>query len=385
MEKKRILFVNNKLCIGGVERALIALVNSLQKEFDVTVLLLEKESIDLIDELSSEVKIKFCKKSIAAYMRCDKNAKESLNVLQNIYKAFIRILNRIGLKKMYEKILSIKSDNEAYDCAISYTGYPGIWDAVTERTDARRKFVYIHNNPYALGLDKIDFAKYYSGFEKIICVSEDVQNKVKRIAPEVEEKLCVAYNLINRELIDKKAGEVCPYKSDQKKRIVTIARIENQSKRFDRIIDVVKKMISDGYQNFSWYIVGDGIDRRIIGKWIAEANLQDYIILEGFQNNPYTYMKYADLFVLTSDYEGLPVTLMEARYLKLPAVTTNFSCASEIIENNVTGFVCSTDISELATKIEDVLYNKNTREIIMTSLQNDKGILRGTFDYKCLM
>ena len=382
--KKKIVFVINRLGIGGVERSLVSLCNSLCERFDLSILIIDRKSVDLIGELSPSIEYQYANKAVSSYMKSDKLAKSELNVLQNLYKAFIRFLDLIHLKKRYELFIARKMRHIKCDIVVSYTGYPGVWDSVVESINATNRLVYIHNNPYALNLNKINIAVYYQRFDIILCVSRDIKDKMISLSSDIADKLYVSYNLINKKLIDEKSREPNPFIKDGKKKIITIARIENRSKRFDRIINVVKTMINKGYSNFSWHIIGDGIDRGQLVKWITEEHLQDYIILEGYQDNPYKYIKNADLFVLTSDYEGLPVTLMEVRYLNVIAITTCFSCATEIIDNGITGYVCDFNTDTIANTIIAVLFNENEKKRLISSLESNKVELMGEFDYSSL-
>jgi glycosyltransferase involved in cell wall biosynthesis len=70
-------------------------------------------------------------------------------------------------------------------------------------------------------------------------------------------------------------------------------------------------------------ILGEGRDRTILQDLIVRLSLQDWIDLPGFVTNPYAYMKQADLFVLSSRWEGSPNVLTEAMALGLPVVATD--------------------------------------------------------------
>lgn len=383
--KKRIVFIINRLGIGGVERAFVALCNSLVLTFDIQVLLIDKSNAVLLNNLAEDVDVLSVDPKVLKYMKCDKDSRKNLNVGENLYKLFIRILSKTKYKTKYEKYITSEFKSINCDYAVSYTGYPGIWDTIAEQIQAKEKFVYIHNNPYALGIDKINnISAYYERFHKIICVSKDIRNKMYIISPELREKLYVSYNLLDTNIIDLMSREENPFQNDNKHHIITVARIENRSKRFDRVVEIVKMLIKKGHKDFIWHIIGDGEDKEMVSEWITSSKLQEHLIIEGFQENPYKYIKNADLFVLTSDYEGLPVTLMEVRYLKIPAITTDFSCAKEIIENGSTGYICTTGVEEVAQKICSILYDAGTKERIRSFLNADDYGLEGDFDYNCL-
>ena len=90
---------------------------------------------------------------------------------------------------------------------------------------------------------------------------------------------------------------------------------------------------------------------------IKEYNLQDRLILKGKVSNVEDYYENSALYVMTSRFEGLPMTLLEAKNHKLPIVS--FDCPtgpSEIIRNNVNGYlVKANDIKEMSNKVNSVL------------------------------
>ena len=104
-------------------------------------------------------------------------------------------------------------------------------------------------------------------------------------------------------------------------------------------------------------ILGDGEDKEKLQSKIKEYNLQDRLILKGKVSNVEDYYKNSSLYVMTSRFEGLPMTLLEAKSYKMPIVS--FDCPtgpSEIIRNNINGYlVKANDIKEMSNKVNSVL------------------------------
>ena len=71
------------------------------------------------------------------------------------------------------------------------------------------------------------------------------------------------------------------------------------------------------------WIVGEGGERDEISQLIVQLHLEEHVHLLGYQSNVYKFMKYADLFVQTSLYEGCPNALIEAVAAGLPAIATD--------------------------------------------------------------
>lgn len=112
------------------------------------------------------------------------------------------------------------------------------------------------------------------------------------------------------------------------------------------------------------WICGDGPCRGIIERQIRELRLQDHVELLGHCENPYALMRQADLFVMSSDHEGLPNALIEAQGLGLPAVSADCPCGpDEIIERHVTGLLTPVgDPQTLATAMSRLLDDKMLRQ-----------------------
>ena len=88
-------------------------------------------------------------------------------------------------------------------------------------------------------------------------------------------------------------------------------------------------------------IIGDGELRPEIETWITENNLQNVIILHGWQDHVAPIMKNWNCFVLTSLWEGLPCAIIEARCLKLPVITYAVGGISDVIKHDQNGFLCA--------------------------------------------
>ena len=139
------------------------------------------------------------------------------------------------------------------------------------------------------------------------------------------------------------------------KQIVSVGRLTYQ-KGFDILCDVAKDVLSKN-SDYKWIILGDGEDKEKLQSKIKEYNLQDRLILKGKVSNVEDYYENSALYVMTSRFEGLPMTLLEAKNHKLPIVSFNCPTGpSEIIRNNVNGYlVKANDIKEMSNKVNSVL------------------------------
>ncbi|AWG21427.1 hypothetical protein FFWV33_07725 [Flavobacterium faecale] len=150
----------------------------------------------------------------------------------------------------------------------------------------------------------------------------------------------VIYNPIDFEVIKIKCQDKLPdsflEKIKQRKFIVTIARLEIQKNHIFLIESVKDLLISE---DIVLVFVGGGSLRRQIDSKIKELDLQDHVILTGYENNPYPYLLNASLLVHPARFEGFGLVLVEALYLSIPVVSMDFEVAYEVLENGQLGSI----------------------------------------------
>lgn len=113
--------------------------------------------------------------------------------------------------------------------------------------------------------------------------------------------------------------------------IVTVGRLTEQ-KGYDiavKAANILKKKKID----FAWYAIGGGRDEEKLKKLVEEYHLENQFVFLGRKDNPYPYMKHCDLYVQPSRHEGYVITLVEARALCLPIVSSDIPSAREQIQD----------------------------------------------------
>ena len=90
----------------------------------------------------------------------------------------------------------------------------------------------------------------------------------------------------------------------------------------------------DANKNLRLYIIGDGALMGELKGLVHSLNLDGKVILTGNLDNPFMLMKDCSCFILPSLHEGQPVSLLEARLLKLPIIMSNFSSAASSLFGN---------------------------------------------------
>lgn len=160
--------------------------------------------------------------------------------------------------------------------------------------------------------DKIEFKKVYRD-KKIICVSKGIRATLTERFGLKEDNINVIYNPFNFNEIREKSNE---FDVDFDDYIIHVGRFHPQ-KRHDILFESFKKM------KIKHKLVLLCQDSEELQYLIVKYDLEGKVIVAGFKQNPYPYIKKAKLLLLTSDYEGLPTVLIEALALNVPVVSTN--------------------------------------------------------------
>jgi glycosyltransferase involved in cell wall biosynthesis len=116
------------------------------------------------------------------------------------------------------------------------------------------------------------------------------------------------------------------------------ARLDYSTKDQRTLLRAVR-LVVDRQPEFRLDIVGDGPDRTVLEDLCDELQLRSHINFLGFRNDVHELLPQADLFVLSSVTEGLPMTLLEAMAAGLPIVSTNVGGISELVNHNETGLL----------------------------------------------
>jgi len=116
-------------------------------------------------------------------------------------------------------------------------------------------------------------------------------------------------------------------------------------------------------------IAGDGPDKHTLGALVSRLGLQSNVVFEGWQPDLISHYKTADLFLLTSRYEGYGMALVEAAAAGCPIVTTDVGVVGAVI-NTENALVCAVeDETCIARSIRRVIENRGLRERLKTSVQ----------------
>ena len=161
-------------------------------------------------------------------------------------------------------------------------------------------------------------------------------------------------------------------KKDKQKQFtfITIGRMSEQKNQ--QLLLKSFRILVNNYKNVKLIFVGDGVLKDDLLKLTNDLKLNDYIEYVGNVDDVENYLKIADAFVLSSIYEGLPMTILEAMAASLPIISTNVGGVKDIVTNN--GILVKVDEKDLAKAMLSLIENeKLCNEFKNNSYENAKN------------
>lgn len=343
--KNKLLIIQYSLAGGGAEKVLCDILNRIDYDrFDVTLLLFQKYGVYL-SAVPEKVRIKVFDPAEMTF---------GWKLLFNRWTAKL-VPSGLWTRLKLHKALGLCGK---YDCIVSFMEGWSVAVHSKLRSRARRNVTWVHidmlANHYSSGFFKNEAAETeaYDRMDEIVFVSEQAREAFfKLFAREYPAR--VIYNLIEKDDIIRKSSESCPVEKRRKYVLCNVGRLAPQ-KRQDRLIRVVARLWHDYGLDVEAWIVGEGELEADLRRLAKDLKVDDRVVFCGFQTNPYPLIKNADIFVLTSDAEGLPVVVSEALCLGKPIVATRITGPTELLAEDA-GLLTSMDENEIALKIKALL------------------------------
>lgn len=195
---------------------------------------------------------------------------------------------------------------------------------------------------------------FFEPFDKIVGVSKDCRDKFI-LKYGFKDRVSYIYNPMNIEEIEKKSLE---FTVDKKVgfNILAIGRLMPQ-KAFDRLIEVAKKLTDDGY-SFHIDILGEGPEEGKLVSLIEKNKLSNVVKLLGYKNNPYPYIKAADMFVCSSIHESYCLAVAESLVLETPVISTKCTGPIELLDGGKYGMLVDNSKEGLVQGIKKMIDDK---------------------------
>lgn len=290
---KKIVFITNSMGFGGAEKMLTFVANSLAERGHACCII----NLDAVGDYVNE-KQQIVNNNVVVHVI----PKESENIGRHIFR--LRVIYRIA-KQFHADVL------------IGFTGFPNFYAKIvgdmlnipsimSERGDPARtsnntwksKLLLAVVNRSRGGVFQTDgaMAFYGKGLQKRGIV---IPNPI----------------FVNCEI-----PEV--HFEEREKTIVSVGRLDNEQKRYDVMLDAFK-LFSSKHPDYVLKIYGRGMDETKIKAWVEEKELSDKVIFMGLSRQPMRDIAKDGMFLITSDYEGISNSLLEAMAVGLPCVSTD--------------------------------------------------------------
>lgn len=377
--KKKILFIEEGLGIGGAEKSLITILQNFDYEkYEVDLFLFDHSgqfmslvpsNVNILSE-DKDFKI-FNSNRKMAFLKFIKQLKikKAINTLEYLinaaYSNLIKKKQYIGWQYISNMFDSL---NKEYDVAISFLERKTIYFNV-DKVKSEKKIGFVH-----IDYNKIDYDyklddKYFAQMDKIATVSDHCKDVLEELFPQYNKKFLVIKNMISSVAIKKMAEEdVKIIKNDNETNIVTVGRLTEQ-KGIDNAIRVCRKLLDLNYK-IKWYVVGKGGEQKNLKKLIYDFQVEDNFILLGPDINPYKYMNFADIYVQPSRFEGYGITIAEVKVLCKPIIASDIPEFREQLGDNKLGVLCKNN-DELVESIIDFIDNPEKKDIFINRLKLD--------------
>jgi colanic acid/amylovoran biosynthesis glycosyltransferase len=196
--------------------------------------------------------------------------------------------------------------------------------------------------------------KVFDKVSAIHCVSTDMKNTI--------EPYC---NNLSKVFINRPAIDPFFFKPEKSKHdfdgtiILSIGRFTFQKGYLFGLM-AIHQLVSKGHA-IQWHIIGDGPQHEEMLYHIHSLHLSQHVILEGKKNKDEVNAWYnkADVFLLTSVYEGIPNVVLEAMAMELPVVATRSGGVDEVIEHTKDGYIAEVyNVQSIVAGLESVLSNQ---------------------------
>lgn len=384
--KPRIFIAIHYMHLGGAEISLIGLLQALDpKKVDVDLFVYSHEG-ELMKLIPDYVNVL---PEIPAYKMFERPMKEVLkkgylSVFLARLKAKMRMRSYLRKKQTIDgsaimgflgeevsKVVPDINPSVEYDLAISFlTPHNFVHDHVR----AKKKICWIHTDYTRIDVNTELELPIWDSFDYIASISSEAAKTFLQVFPTLAPKIIEIENILSSSFVRHRAEEFKATELLTDKKYLNLLSVGRfcEAKNYDNVPDICKRtleILKDKSIDIRWYIIGFGGDENLIRQKIAEAGMQEHVIILGKKENPYPYIKECDIYVQPSRYEGKSVTVREAQMLCKPVVVTNYPTASSQIQDGKDGVIVPLNNEGCAKGLAEFILDKQKQEHIIDYLK----------------
>ena len=194
----------------------------------------------------------------------------------------------------------------------------------------------------------------YPHLTRAVAISEGIKESLTRLVPQLEGRTRTVYIPLDIDKTQRRSRESLPEAETHKPYLLAVGRLEYQ-KGFDLLLRAYAELKPEVQHRL--VLVGEGKEKARLRALVKELGLEADVVMPGFQENPYAWMKGAAVFVSSSRYEGFCRVIAEALAVGTPVVATDCpSGPAEVLQGQQYGVLVPTeDPDALAEGIRSLL------------------------------
>ncbi len=331
----KILYVITTTDVGGAEQSLVSLVRCTAKEHTVRVV---------------------CLKPLGVLAQALRSSGADVISLEMKGVGFGVVSQLVGVLKSFRPDIVHAMLFRAIEFARLACAGRNIPLITTPHFDLSKKSICSRWLDRALkSIDNVSCAESVSTYNFLLQKQHYAAGKTVLLKNSVEKSLFFKDNFVKsrmraeKKILDSQVVYICVA------RLVKIKQPELLLRAFSRILPNCPQA--------KLIYVGDGAERTALENFIQKHNLQDQVLLAGEQKNVNDWLNMADVFVLVSKEESLPIALLEAQQVGLPCIVSNVGDMPRQIEHGKNGFVCRAgDEMLLSCLLAELYENKDFRQ-----------------------
>ncbi|EOC0638955.1 CDP-glycerol glycerophosphotransferase family protein [Staphylococcus pseudintermedius] len=389
-QKEKILLYPGGMKHNGITTSVINLLANINYDkYDVTVFTNNTNNVEQLNNLQSlndNVRIVLRRGPMIATF---KELYQNEFVRQRgIYKSFEK---RLYPKALFEREFRKIFGDSQFDYAIDYSGYAMFWSNLVLASGAKKKYILLHSDiksdmertvkgkrPHYQNLKGV--ISLYPYFDKLVSVSEATKklNQSNFGGLKLKNRHIASRNTINIEkinqlvdddsdLFEKNGTPVLPtltehgmeaieFSQDDFK-IVSVGRLSPE-KGFDLLIKAVAEL-APKYPQLKLYILRDGPLKGTLKSLVEQLGIQNHVYFLGQRRNPFFIVKRADVFALTSHYEGQSMVILEALTVGTHVLASDIIANRYVLEDEKYGMLVEKNEVDIAKGLEQFINGTN--------------------------
>lgn len=317
----KILLLHKSMVLGGTEKILLNYLNMLTDRHQLTLLLMQDLAQQAFFQLPEHIDVHyaFSHSELARYAHIAADRKKNIwhKIRSECFKSYeqykyYRAITRLIRQTQPDLIIDFSG------CADKFIRLP---KALLPPLPPTLRWVHLPLNSPPTLTDR-EYKKFHHIFQKhtaIITICRDMQQKLQALFPNAADKIHILHNTINLTEIrhqtaltpESDINTLRPY-------LLQVSRLEHH-KGHEELIEIYSELKKQGIKHKLCFL-GDGPQHPILEQKIRQLGLEQDCILLGSRHNPYPYFQHADLFLYTSEWEGLPTVLLESMACGVPVV-----------------------------------------------------------------